>query len=100
MTLPNLRLRHLSTANWSNLRQRLTPGTVEPSSPKSSSVFGFLLLGLESSPDPEHVPIGMAKVHLANIPRHIGGRKCDLQPGGDAMLVHLIHVIYPDRHPD
>jgi hypothetical protein len=39
-------------------------------------------------------------VHLANVPRHIGGRKCDLQPGGDAMLVHLVHVIYPDRHPD
>jgi len=39
-------------------------------------------------------------VHLANVPRHIGGRKCDLQPGGDAVLVHLVHVVHPDRHPD
>src|SRR5271155_1149290 len=46
------------------------------------------------------MPIRMAKVHLADVPRHIGGRKCDLQPGGDAMLVHLVHVVHPDRHPD
>jgi hypothetical protein len=59
-----------------------------------------LLSGFESPPDAEHVAIGMAKVHLANVPRHIGGRKCDLQPGGDAMLVHLVHVVDPDRHPD
>src|SRR4029077_5992832 len=44
--------------------------------------------------------IGMAKVHLANVPRHIGRRKCDLQSGGDAMLVHRIDVVHPDRHPD
>src|SRR5208337_1732444 len=50
--------------------------------------------------DPEHMPIRMAKVHLASVPRHIGGRKCDPQPGGDAMLVHLVHVVHPDRHPD
>src|SRR6202049_3908652 len=62
--------------------------------------FGVLLFGLESAADPEHVAIGMAKVHLANVPRHIGGRKCDLQPGSDAMLVHLVHVVHPDRHPD
>ena len=42
----------------------------------------------------------MSKVHLADIPRQIGGRKCDLQSGGDAMLVHLVHVVNPDRHPD
>jgi hypothetical protein len=60
----------------------------------------ILLFGLESAADPEHVPIGMAKVHLANVPRHIGGRKCDLQPGGDAVLVHFVHVVHPDRHPD
>jgi len=59
-----------------------------------------LLFDLESATDPEHVAIGMAKVNLANVPRHIGGRKCDLQPGGDTMLVHLVHVVHPDRHPD
>ena len=40
--------------------------------------FWFLLFGFESPADPEHVAIGMAKVHLADVPRHIGGRKCDL----------------------
>jgi hypothetical protein len=52
-----------------------------------------LSVGLESAADSEHVAIGMAKVHLADVPRHIGGRKCDLQPRGDAMLVHLVHVV-------
>jgi len=42
----------------------------------------------------------MAKVHLANVPRHIGGGKCDLEPCGDAMVVHLVDVVHPDRHPD
>src|SRR6266852_335073 len=68
-----------------------------------SSTFGgqpVLLFGLESAADPEYVAIGMAKVHLADVPRHIGGRNCDLQPGGDALLVHLVHVVHPDRHPD
>src|SRR5437667_1435218 len=67
---------------------------------RTHSPFGFLLFGLESPADPEHVAIRMAKVHLADVPRHIGGRKCDLQPGGDAMLVHLVHIVHPDRHPD
>ena len=62
--------------------------------------FGLLLFGLESPADPEHVAIRMAEVHLADVPRHIGGRECDLQPGGHALLVHLVHVVHPDRHPD
>ena len=46
------------------------------------------------------MPIRMSKVHFANVPRHIGGRKCDLQSGGDAVLMHRVHVVYPDGHPD
>src|SRR5262249_39223790 len=65
-----------------------------------SRVLGFLFLRLEAPAHPEHVAIGMAKVHLANVPRHIRGWKCDLQPSGDALLVHLVHVVHPDRHPD
>src|ERR1700733_13515651 len=42
----------------------------------------------------------MAKVHLADVPWHIGRRKCDLQPGSDALRVHLVHVVHPNRHPD
>jgi len=46
------------------------------------------------------MPIRMPQVHLADVPGHIGGRKCDFQPGCDAMLVHLVHIVYPDRYPD
>ena len=60
----------------------------------------FLLFWLGSAANPEHVAIGMAKVHLANIPGHIGRRKGDFQPGGEALLVHLVHVVHPHRHPD
>ena len=67
---------------------------------RSGVWVGFLLSGLESPTDPEHAAIGMTKVHLADVPRHIGGRKCDLQPGSDALLVHLIHIVHLDRHPD
>ena len=67
---------------------------------QTSSVLGFYFLGSKSPADPEHVAIRMAKVHPAGVPRHIGGRKCDLQPGGDAVLMHLVHVVDPDRHPD
>ena len=38
-------------------------------------------------------------MHLAHVPRHIGGRKCNLQSGSDTLLVHLVHVVHPDRHP-
>jgi hypothetical protein len=59
---------------------------------QTSSVLGFYFLGSKSPADPEHVAIRMAKVHPADVPRHIGGRKCDLQPGGHALLVHLVHA--------
>ncbi|HXY52461.1 MAG TPA: hypothetical protein VEI01_23655 [Terriglobales bacterium] len=48
--------------------------------------FGFLPFVRESSADPEYVAIWMTNMHLADVPRHIGGRKCDLQPGGNALL--------------
>jgi len=43
-----------------------------------STTDNELLFGLESPADAEHVAIGMAKVHLADVPRHVGGRKSDL----------------------
>src|ERR1700677_4474005 len=57
-------------------------------------------IACESAAESEDVAIRMASVHLANVPRHIGGRECDLQSSGEAMLVHLVHVVHPDRHPD
>jgi hypothetical protein len=47
-----------------------------PSSPRcpTNGCFGSLLSGLESAADPEHVPIRMAKGHLADVPRiSVGG---------------------------
>src|SRR5580692_7836554 len=80
-----------------NRHSHFTHGLRVTSAPQFS---GLLLFGLESSADPEYVAIRMAKVHLADVPRHIAGRKCNLQPGSDALLVHLVHVVHPDRHPD
>jgi hypothetical protein len=34
--------------------------------------YGFYFLGSNPPTDPEHMAIGMAKVHLADVPRHIG----------------------------
>ena len=62
--------------------------------------FLGLLLRLESATDPKDVAIWMANVHLADVPWHIGRRKCDLQSGSDAPLVHLVHIAYPNRHPN
>lgn len=59
-----------------------------------------LLWELESPADPKHVSIRMAEMHLADVPRHIRRRKCDLQPGGKALPVRLVHVVHPNRHPD
>ena len=39
-------------------------------------------------------------MHFAYTPLHVGRRKGYVQAGGDALLVHLIHIIHPDRHPD
>src|ERR1700677_5261666 len=57
-------------------------------------------IACESAAESEDVAIRMASVHLANVPRHIGGRECDLQSSGEAMPVHLVHVVHPGRHPD
>ena len=48
--------------------------------PSDIASFTFLLFGLEPAADAEDVAIGMAKVHLADVPRHIGGRKCVTPP--------------------
>lgn len=44
--------------------------------------------------------IGMADVHLANIPFHIRWRVCDVESLFDTAPVDLINVVDPDRHPD
>src|SRR5262249_15973857 len=64
-----------------------------------SLIHGLIFL-LNSPADAKHMSIRVAKVHFSDIPWHISGRKCDLQSGGDAVPVHLVHVVHPDRHPD
>src|ERR1035437_5920204 len=78
---------------WQPRRRKITPQIRVPRSRKSRRPTGSLVseritgysslagLGKSSQPpaDTEHVAIGMAKVHLADVPRHISGRKCDLQ---------------------
>jgi hypothetical protein len=50
--------------------------------------------------DAKHVSIRMAEVHLADAPGHVSGRTGDLQASGNALLVDLVYVPYPNRHPD
>jgi hypothetical protein len=62
--------------------------------------MGRLLFGFESSADPEHVAIAMAKVHPADIPRHVGGENPTSGPTATHCLVHLVNFLHPDRDPD
>jgi hypothetical protein len=59
-----------------------------------------LLLVLNPLTHPKHVPIGVSQVHLADVPPHVVRWKGDLQPGVNALLVGLVDVVHPDRHPD
>ncbi len=45
------------------------------------------------------MPIRVPQVHLAYVPRHLGRRKRDIQPGGHALSIDLINVFYPHGHP-
>src|SRR6266566_2102253 len=42
----------------------------------------------------------MAQVHFADVPRHVGRGKGDIQPCGHALFVDLVNIVHPDRHPD
>src|SRR5215831_11277110 len=57
------------------------------------------VLLLEAFAHAEHVAVGMAEVHLAHIPGLVRGRHGDLEPGGNAELVHFLHIFDPYRHP-
>ncbi len=54
---------------------------------------------LNASADPEYVPVRVPEVHLADVPRHVGRRESDIQPGGHALSVDLINVVHPHGHP-
>src|SRR5436305_12918249 len=44
--------------------------------------------------------IGMPQVHLARIPRHVRGGENHLQSRRHALLVDLVYIVHPDRHPN
>jgi hypothetical protein len=54
---------------------------------------------LESPADSENVAVRMAHVHLANIPRHVGGWPRDLETLLEAALVDRVDVVHSNRHP-
>jgi len=45
------------------------------------------------------VPVRVAHVHLADVPRHISGWESDVQPGSHALFVDFVNVVHPDGHP-
>ena len=50
--------------------------------------------------DSEDVPIGMAHMHLAHVPRLVRRRPGYFKSLCQAVLIDSVHVIYLDRHPD
>src|SRR5262245_9093431 len=43
--------------------------------------------------------IRMAEMHFAHVPRFVGRRHGDVEPGSDTNFMHLVHVVDPNRHP-
>ena len=44
--------------------------------------------------------VGVTDVEFADLPGFVGGRHCDLDVVGEAVLVDGVDVIDPDGHPD
>src|SRR3954447_26262360 len=42
----------------------------------------------------------MANVHFADVPRHVGRGKGDVETSGDAGAVRFVHIVHEDGHPD
>src|SRR2546423_5938950 len=59
-------------------------------------VVGF---DLETLADPEDVPVGVAHVHLAQVPGHVGRRTGDFETLLQAAAVDGCDVIDKDAHP-
>jgi hypothetical protein len=49
--------------------------------------------------DPEDMPVGVANVHLAHAPGHVGGWQRHIEILLQAVPVDGIDVVHPDRHP-
>src|SRR6516225_8708281 len=49
---------------------------------------------------PAYTPAGEANLHLADAPGLVGRRVGHLDALGQAMPVHVVDVVHPDRQPD
>src|SRR6266540_2003165 len=72
-------------------------GTERVDRPVDDGEKGLVLLGLAT--DPEDVAVGMAHVHLADAPRHVGRRPGDVETLLEAVPMDGVDVVHPDRHP-
>src|SRR5438552_5309587 len=55
------------------------------------SLFGLL----NAAADSENVPVRVADVHLAGVPRHVGRRPGDIEALLNAALVNHVNVVNP-----
>src|SRR5436190_18992197 len=58
-----------------------------------------VILFLNTLADSKDMPIGVANVHLAHVPWHVGRRPGHFESLREAMMVDGVDVINPDRHP-
>src|SRR5438309_7956838 len=49
--------------------------------------------------DTEYMSVRMAHMHFAHAPGHVAWREHDLDALLDAVSMHRIHIVDPDRHP-
>ena len=58
-----------------------------------------LLLFFDVPADAEYMAVGVANVHFANVPLHIGGWPRYIEALVETPLVYGVDVIHPNGHP-
>src|ERR1700756_1877541 len=56
-------------------------------------------LSLDALADAEDVTVRVPHVHLSHMPRHVRGRKGDLQSTGTTLSVDIVDIVHEYRHP-
>ncbi len=62
----------------------------------AAMVVSLLSRAREATADAKYVPVRVAQVHLADVPRHVGRWEGDFQTSGHALFVDLVNVVHPD----
>jgi len=55
---------------------------------------------LDAAAHAKHMTVRVAQVRLADVPWHVVRCERDFEAGGDALIVHCVNVLHPNRHPD